>query len=79
MPEETAMSDLEKIIMEEISSLEEMRLIDVIGFIRYLKAEKPIRQEWITGWYESALQSIHDREEKSNANIEELQKNDRDV
>jgi hypothetical protein len=58
------MSDLEKIIVEEIASLEEMRLIDVIGFIRYLKAEKPIRQEWIAGWYDSALQSIHNREDE---------------
>lgn len=56
------MNDLEKIIMEEISSLEEMRLFDVIGFIRYLKAEKPVRQEWITNWYESALEAIHDKE-----------------
>ena len=58
------MNDLEKIIMEEISSLEEMRLIDVIGFIRYLKAEKPVKQEWIASWYESALESIHDREKE---------------
>lgn len=58
------MSDLEQIIMEEISSLEELRLIDVIGFIRYLKAEKPIRQEQIAGWYENALQSIHEREQE---------------
>ena len=35
------MNDLEKIIIEEISTLEDMRLIDVIGFIRYLKAENP--------------------------------------
>ena len=58
------MNDLEKIIMEETSSLEEMRLIDVIGFIRYLKAEKPVKQEWIASWYESALESIHDREKE---------------
>lgn len=58
------MNDLEKIIMEEISSLEEMRLIDVIGFIRYLKAEKPVKQDWIAEWYESALKSIHEREQE---------------
>lgn len=58
------MNDLENIIMEEISTMEEMRLIDVIGFIRYLKAEKPVRQEWIANWYESALESIHNREEE---------------
>jgi hypothetical protein len=74
------MNDLENIIMEEISSLEEMRLIDVIGFIRYLKAEKPVRQDWIANWYESALESIHDREQELNltsADIEEQRKNKR--
>lgn len=68
------MNDLEKIIMEEISSLDEMRLIDVIGFIRYLKAEKPVRQEWITSWYESALESIHDREEELNITPTDIDK-----
>ncbi len=68
------MNDLEKIIMEEIATLEDMRLIDVIGFIRYLKAEKPVRQEWITGWYESAIQSIHEREDELKISPEELEK-----
>lgn len=68
------MNDLEKIIMEEISSLEEMRLIDVIGFIRYIKAEKPIQQEWITGWFESALQSIHERKDELKISPAELEK-----
>ena len=68
------MSDLEKIIMEEIASLEEMRLIDVIGFIRYLKAEKPIRQEWIAGWYENAIKSIHEREDELRISPEDLEK-----
>jgi hypothetical protein len=67
------MNDLEKIIIEEISTLEDMRLIDVIGFIRYLKAEKPIRQEWIASWYESAIQSIHQREEELRISPKELQ------
>ena len=68
------MNDLEKIIMEEITTLDDMRLIDVIGFIRYLKAEKPVRQEWITGWYESAIQSIHEREDELKISPEELEK-----
>lgn len=68
------MNDLETIIMEEISSLDEMRLIDVIGFIRYLKAEKPVRQEWITSWYESALESIHDRQEELNITPTDIDK-----
>lgn len=58
------MNDLEQIIMEEIASLEDMRLVDVIGFIRYLKGEKPARQDWITGWFDSALESIRKREEE---------------
>ena len=56
------MNDLEKIILEEISSLDEMRLIDVIGFIRYLKSTKPIKQEYIAGWFESALEEIRSKE-----------------
>ncbi len=68
------MRELEKIIMEEISSLEDMRLIDVIGFIRYMKAEKPIPQKWVSGWFESALQSIHDDEEKLLKEVEALRK-----
>ncbi|HNE05121.1 MAG: hypothetical protein U0V18_07730 [Anaerolineales bacterium] len=68
------MNDLEKIIMEEVSTLDDMRLIDVIGFIRYLKAEKPIRQEWIAGWYESAIKSIHAREEELHITPAELEK-----
>jgi hypothetical protein len=66
------MNDLEKIIMEEITSLEEMRLIDVIGFIRYLKAEKPVKQDWIAEWYESALKSIHEREQELHISPAEL-------
>lgn len=68
------MNDLERMIMEEIASLEDMRLIDVLGFIRYLKAETPIKQEWITSWYESALKSIHERQDElklTPADIEE--------
>ena len=67
------MSDLEKIIMEEISSLEELRLIDVIGFIRYLKAEKPIRQEHIAGWYENVIQSMHEREQELKITQKDIQ------
>ena len=51
------MNDLEKMIMEEISTLDELRLIDILGFIRYLKAEKPIKQDWIVGWFDNAIQS----------------------
>jgi len=68
------MRDLEKIIMEEVSSLEEMRLIDVIGFIRYLKAEKPLKQQWISGWFESALQSIHENERELKIAPDDIEK-----
>lgn len=56
------MKDLERIIMEDIASLDDMRLIEVIGFIRYLKMEKPIHQTWIADWYESALKTMRERE-----------------
>ena len=58
------MSYLEDIIMEEITSLDELRLIDVIGFIRYLKSEKPIKEELIAGWFENILQEIHEQRDK---------------
>lgn len=56
------MNDLEKMIMEEISTLSEMRLIDVLGFIRFLKAERPAKQQWIEQWFEQTLKAIHNRE-----------------
>lgn len=68
------MRDLEKIIMEEISSLEEMRLIDVIGFIRFLKADKPIKQKWVSGWFESALRSIHEKEDELKIKPDDIEK-----
>ena len=58
------MSSLEKIIMEEIASLDDIRLIEVIGFIRYLKAEKPVKQTQIAGWFENARSEIQDRKEE---------------
>jgi hypothetical protein len=56
------MNDLERIIMEDIADLDDLRLVDVIGFIRYLKGERPVRQDWITDWYESAIEAIQKRE-----------------
>lgn len=46
------MDSLEEIIMEEISSLPEMQLIDVLGFIRYLKSEFHGNHELIEQWLE---------------------------
>lgn len=56
------MNSLEEMIMQEISTLPEIRLIDVLGFIRYLKLEKTETKEWIEEWFESALKSAHRRE-----------------
>jgi len=56
------MNDLEKMIMEEISNLDEMRLVDILGFIRFLKSEKPEKQTWIEEWFEQSLISIRERE-----------------
>jgi hypothetical protein len=59
-----AMNSLEKIIMEEISSLPELRLMDVLGFIRYLKTEGRGAPVEIEAWFEQALKTIrtHDQE-----------------
>jgi len=58
------MNYLEEIITEEISSLDELRLIDVIGFIRYLKSDKPIKEELIAGWFENILHEIHEQRDE---------------
>lgn len=58
------MNDLEKMIMDEISTMDDMRLIDVLGFIRFLKAEKPVKSKWIDEWFKQALKSIHERTEE---------------
>jgi hypothetical protein len=58
------MSNLEKMILEEISTLEELRLIDVLGFIRYLKAEKSNKPQWIEGWFEEVAKSVRERAEE---------------
>jgi hypothetical protein len=55
------MNSLEEIIMEEISTLPEMQLIDVLGFIRYLKSESHGSHELIEQWLEGAQKSIHAR------------------
>jgi hypothetical protein len=53
------MNDLEKLIMEEISTLDEMRLIDVLGFIRLIKTQKRTKQhKWIEDWLEQSRKSV---------------------
>lgn len=56
------MNSLEEMIMQEISTLPDMRLIDVLGFIRFLKSEQLEKPKWIEEWFESALRSMHSRE-----------------
>ncbi len=58
------MNDLEQMITEEISTLDEMKLIYVLGFIRYLRAEQSSTGQWIEKWFENALQSIRAREDE---------------
>lgn len=58
------MNDLERMIMREISTLDEMRLIDVLGFIRFIKKEMPGRSEWIEGWFEQSLKDIYNRKDE---------------
>ncbi|MBL8061720.1 MAG: hypothetical protein JNK32_01785 [Anaerolineales bacterium] len=73
------MNDLEQMIMDEISTLDEMRLIDILGFIRYLKAEKPLKQDWITDWFDHAAKSIREREKEFKLTPDDIQEqvNDR--
>ena len=52
------MRELEKIILEEIESFDEMRLLDIIAFIRYLKGHRPPKQKQITDWFEQTLKEI---------------------
>lgn len=55
------MNSLEEMIMEEISSLPEMQLIDVLGFIRYLKSESHGKHEYINQWLTGVQKDIHAR------------------
>lgn len=68
------MNELEKMIMKEISTLNEMRLIDVLGFIRYLKMGKTKNHEWIEGWFEDVLNAIRKHEGGFHTTPEEVQK-----
>lgn len=52
------MNDLEKMIVEEISTLDELRLIDVLGFIRFLKEGKSEHPKQIEEWFEETLKIV---------------------
>ncbi len=55
------MNSLEEMIMEEVATLPYMQLIDVLGFIRYLKSESHGNHELIEQWFEGTLKSIHEQ------------------
>ena len=55
------MNSLEEMIMEEIATLPYMQLIDVLGFIRYLKSEAHGNHELIEQWFEETQKSIHEK------------------
>jgi len=60
------MNSLEKIIMDEISSLPDMRLVDVLGFIRYLKMERHDAPAGIEAWFEYAIKVMRTHAEELN-------------
>ena len=59
--------------MEEISSLDELRLIDVLGFIRYLKMEKRGAPVEVSAWFDHALDSIHSHTQELDNKQEAIQ------
>ncbi|MBL8050039.1 MAG: hypothetical protein JNM46_02365 [Anaerolineales bacterium] len=67
------MNSLEKMIMQEIETLEDMRLFDVLGFIRYLKMEKPAKPKGIEKWFEEATQTVRERAEELGVTPEQIQ------
>lgn len=68
------MNSLQKMIMQEIETLEDMRLFDVLGFIRYLKMEKPAKPKGIEKWFEEVSKTIHEREEELGITPEQVEK-----
>jgi len=59
--ERQAMTDLERTIMREISTLPERRRADVLAFIRYLKLSIPGDQQELEERFDKALASIRAR------------------
>lgn len=60
------MTDLEQIIMLEISTLPETRRVDVLAFIRYLKLSIPSDQKELDERFDKALKSIRARAKEMN-------------
>lgn len=60
------MTNLERTIMREISTLPESRLADVLAFIRYLKLSIPKEQKELDERFDKALASIRARAREMN-------------
>lgn len=67
------MNTLQKIILQEIETLEDMRLFDVLGFIRYLKMEKSAKPKRIEKWFEESANAVRERAEELGITPEQVQ------
>lgn len=67
------MSELERTIMREISTLPERRLPDVLAFIRYLKLSIPKEQKELEERFDEALRSIRARAKEMNITDEDIE------
>ncbi|MCI0552122.1 MAG: hypothetical protein L0287_14320 [Anaerolineae bacterium] len=67
------MTNLEQTIMQEISTLPETRLPDVLAFIRYLKLSIPGDQKEIEERFDKALKSIRARAKEMNITDEDIE------
>lgn len=67
------MNSLEEMVMEEISTLPYMQLIDVLGFIRYLKSETSEQPGQMEQWFDGALKSVHSRKSELKLTDEDIQ------
>jgi hypothetical protein len=67
------MTDLERAIMTEISTLPETRLPDVLAFIRYLKLSIPDEQKQLEERFDEALKSIRARAKELNITDEDIE------
>ena len=67
------MNSLQTMIMQETESLEDMRLFDVLGFIRYLKMEKSAKPKGMEAWFEEVAKTVRERAEELQVTPEQIQ------
>ena len=67
------MTDLEQILLQEISTLPESRRVDVLAFVRYLKLNIPSEELKIEKRFDKALKSIRARAKKMNITPEDIE------